>query len=512
MCSSAPTWVLKAREFVTNDSRQSLLEAIKICDDPEIRTLLDSLRSKGEIDAIQATPLVTRLISQEDRMGEAHMLMILGIWPSALALWQAHRLTQKQKEVAHQACLQLMSLCRQVGFPEGEARVAVILGTYQQQREPAEAVKVLRHALSLYRYLNETESNSYREHIAATLHSLAIALERAEDLTSARETIQEAEHIYLDLARKNPQHYQVLLAGTLETKAFLLKADGELEKADHLVNSAQQLEDCSDQADLLGGEQRLGTLREKRNSHAIPEQSKELKLLKLKSERLLNEGRLREAGKGFDAVLAQIPQDLDAWHGKGVAQFQAGDFDGAIESFETAIDLDGKYFKAWAGKAITLAELGRYHEALKYFVHATELAPEDYVSWTEMGKSQIRLSRYEEALKSFNSALEANPRYQDAWYHQGLSLQKLDRHQEAVKSLDRALEIDPEYADAWNERGVSLAQMGMELMGRQDQQALVLGYNLLKNALASWGKALAINPDHSAAKGNKQQFEQLGFS
>jgi tetratricopeptide (TPR) repeat protein len=71
-------------------------------------------------------------------------------------------------------------------------------------------------------------------------------------------------------------------------------------------------------------------------------------------------------------------------------------------------------------------------------------------------------------------------------YHHGMVLSELDRYQEAVASFDKAIALNPGYASAYNNRGVALQAMAR-----------------YEDALASFDKAIALNPGFAEAFYNR---------
>ena len=73
-----------------------------------------------------------------------------------------------------------------------------------------------------------------------------------------------------------------------------------------------------------------------------------------------------------------------------------------------------------------------------------------------------------------------------AWYNRGISLAGLDRREEAIESYDKAIAINPDYHQAWSNRGLSL-----------------LYVKRFEEAIESFDKALEINPDDASTIYNK---------
>lgn len=74
----------------------------------------------------------------------------------------------------------------------------------------------------------------------------------------------------------------------------------------------------------------------------------------------------------------------------------------------------------------------------------------------------------------------------DDYYNQGVFYDNLSQYTEAIASYDKALEINPNYSEAWNNRGTALSGLG--------------NYT---DAVVSYDKALKIDSNYSKAWNNR---------
>lgn len=107
---------------------------------------------------------------------------------------------------------------------------------------------------------------------------------------------------------------------------------------------------------------------------------------------MINEGaaltrlnKTDEALKAYQKALAITnktleanPQDAMAWSEKGLLLHNVGDYNGAVEAFDNATNIDPENEMAWKMKGVILAsELHRYDDAIKAFDAALKINPED---------------------------------------------------------------------------------------------------------------------------------------
>jgi tetratricopeptide (TPR) repeat protein len=75
----------------------------------------------------------------------------------------------------------------------------------------------------------------------------------------------------------------------------------------------------------------------------------------------------------------------------------------------------------------------------------------------------------------------------DQYYNEGKNIAKLGQYTDAVTSYDKAIAINPDYAEAWFNRGVTLTYLGRH-----------------SEAVTSYDKAIAIKPDYAEAKQERE--------
>mgnify|MGYP000113431695 CR=1 FL=1 len=171
-------------------------------------------------------------------------------------------------------------------------------------------------------------------------------------------------------------------------------------------------------------------------------------------------------------------EDAEFWFNQGLREYEAGDFEGAIASFDRVVDLKPDDSETWYNRGNALSELGRLEDAIASFDRAIEIKPDDYDAWNDRGITLHDLGKLEEAIASFDRAIEIKPENYDTWNDRAITLHSLGQYEEAVASFDRAVAIEPDYQEAWNNRGIVLSKLGR-----------------YEEAIASFDKALEIKVD-----------------
>jgi tetratricopeptide (TPR) repeat protein len=209
---------------------------------------------------------------------------------------------------------------------------------------------------------------------------------------------------------------------------------------------------------------------------------------------LHSQGRLAEAERLYEQLLAAAPGSIDARHMLAVLRAQQGRnqeaFDliapvvaarpqdvlalanlgnilnalkrreEALQNLDRALALAPDYADAWCNRGNVLQDMGRLQEALASYDRALSIRPDFLLARNNRGNVLFKLLRYEEALGSYERALTIGAGWAEVHLNLANTLQRLCRFDRALASYDTALALSPDQPDAWNNRGVALQQLG----------------------------------------------------
>jgi len=223
-------------------------------------------------------------------------------------------------------------------------------------------------------------------------------------------------------------------------------------------------------------------------SFAKAEQTKLYEVTMLSAQGLAfhQAGRLADAERIYNTVLAVQPDHFDCLHFLGVILHQRGQHAKAVGQIDLALKRDPKNALALNNRGNALLELKRFAEALASYDQALAELPDYPDALCNRGAALHELTRHEEALASCDRTIAMRPDYAEAHSNRGNTLKELKRHEEALASCDRALALRPNYAEAHVNRGNSLHELG-----RCDE------------ALASYDRAIALRPNYAEALTNR---------
>ena len=194
-------------------------------------------------------------------------------------------------------------------------------------------------------------------------------------------------------------------------------------------------------------------------------------------------GRLDEARRLYEQIVAADPANASAWHFLGVLLHQAGNSEVGAAYVAKAIDLDPGYADACNNLGNIFRETDHYDEALQAYEQAVAIAPRHADAWNNIGVMRSGRGEYAEAEKAYARAIEINPSHVAAWQNRGTLAARINLFDEAIAPFRRAIELRPGDTAAYN--GLSRA---LYRAGRIDE------------AVAVYKEWLAIDPNSGVAR------------
>jgi tetratricopeptide (TPR) repeat protein len=143
-----------------------------------------------------------------------------------------------------------------------------------------------------------------------------------------------------------------------------------------------------------------------------------------------------------------IVELVESWFNLGLKQVSTGDFNGAIASWEKALNLNPNLSEAWHNRGSALGRLNRYEEAIESFERSLLLAGDNYQAWNDRAHALYQLEKWQEARESWEKAIEIMPGNHLFWYNRGCALEQLNKLEESIASYEKALEIQPDFQPA----------------------------------------------------------------
>ncbi|MBO6291172.1 MAG: tetratricopeptide repeat protein [Selenomonas sp.] len=148
------------------------------------------------------------------------------------------------------------------------------------------------------------------------------------------------------------------------------------------------------------------------------------------------------------------------WNEKGIERYNRKDYQGAIEYYRKAIELDPKYARPWNNMGIAYGKLGDYNKEIEYCRKAIELDPKYASPWNNMGYAYGHLGDYNKEIECYRKAIELDPKDAYPWNNMGHAYWELGDYNKAIECCRKAIELDPTLASPWNNMGYAYGSLG----------------------------------------------------
>jgi tetratricopeptide (TPR) repeat protein len=235
-------------------------------------------------------------------------------------------------------------------------------------------------------------------------------------------------------------------------------------------------------------------------------------------------GRYEEANVAYEKAtvlrMNSAHNSAEFWIERGCSQFDTGDFEGALFSYNKAVEICPNHAKSWANRGAALFALAYYEEAIANLSQAIALEADCEFAWINRGAALIALGHHEKAITDLDKALTLKPNCEAIWTNRATALENLERYEEAIANYDKAIEIKPNSYQAWNSRGTALAALGcyekaidnynqavkfkMDFCEAWNNRGLALAQlERYEEAINSFDKAIEIEQDYLEAWHNR---------
>ncbi len=138
------------------------------------------------------------------------------------------------------------------------------------------------------------------------------------------------------------------------------------------------------------------------------------------------------------------PQDF---YVQAVTKALDRDYQGAVEDYTQAIELNPNFVEAYIKRAATRFKLGDDRGALKDCSEALRINPDLAQSYYYQGRARYRLGYTQAAIEAYTQAIRLEADYAQAYYHRGLANNDLKEVVLAVEDLQKAAGLFSEQGD-----------------------------------------------------------------
>lgn len=185
--------------------------------------------------------------------------------------------------------------------------------------------------------------------------------------------------------------------------------------------------------------------------------------------------------KGNEALptnLSPSKRTAEEYFYSGYDKSLLGDYRGAIEDFNKAIQLDPDYTLAYSIRGFTKAFLGDDRGAIEDFNKAIQFEPDLTDAYTLRGVAKSHLGDNRGAIEDYNKAIQLDPDNNKAYYNRGITKSTLGDARGAIQDLTMAIQLNPDEPQQYTKRGACKFTSGD-----------------YEGAIQDFTKAIQFNPD-----------------
>jgi len=181
-------------------------------------------------------------------------------------------------------------------------------------------------------------------------------------------------------------------------------------------------------------------------------------------------------------IISKSPLKARGYNGLGLAYFNEGIYDKAIEAFARAIELYPAYGVAFNNIGNSYFRTGLYEKAIEAQTRAIALEPDNAIFRDNRGLTYSAIDAYDRAIADFAAAIKLDPSYAKSYHNLGFVYHKKGLYRQAIEEYTRAIALDPGNAVFRSNRGLAYAATGQYEKAIEDQTT-----------------AIALDPDFAAA-------------
>jgi tetratricopeptide (TPR) repeat protein/peroxiredoxin len=169
-------------------------------------------------------------------------------------------------------------------------------------------------------------------------------------------------------------------------------------------------------------------------------------------------GYLDQAASWFKQVIAEKPDDPEAYYNLGTLYLRRKSFPEARQYLRQTVKLRPQYAEAWNNLGMLDAEEGHPDDAIVNLRRSLELKPDYVVALVNLGNVYRQQKLFPEAETALKRALAIEPKDAEISYSLGMLYARQNQPDRAEQYLGQAATLNPDYADAINNLGVLLVR------------------------------------------------------
>ncbi|MCB1531882.1 MAG: tetratricopeptide repeat protein [Alphaproteobacteria bacterium] len=175
---------------------------------------------------------------------------------------------------------------------------------------------------------------------------------------------------------------------------------------------------------------------------------------------LYQSGDFKGAKEYLEIAVNTEPENAHCLNNYGGVLARLGDHEKALEMYDKALEIDPNYRDALNNKSNALWGIGDYKGAEKVSRKILENAPNDLVALNNLGMILAKQVKFEESLDIWEEAAQKNPEEPMIWINWGNTLREMGNLKESKEKCQKAVELAPKSPEALNNLANALRDLG----------------------------------------------------
>jgi protein O-mannosyl-transferase len=160
----------------------------------------------------------------------------------------------------------------------------------------------------------------------------------------------------------------------------------------------------------------------------------------------------------FSHALAVTRDNYVAAFNYGIALYQRGQLEEALNCFQDTLKLNPEYAEARNNLAAVLMSRGEFDEAIVQLRKALEIQPDYAEAHCSLGNALLQTGELDEAIRHYQESLQIQPDFAGARNNLGVAFMRSGQLEAAIAQFQEALRIDPGFVPAEGSLRQALAQ------------------------------------------------------
>ena len=142
---------------------------------------------------------------------------------------------------------------------------------------------------------------------------------------------------------------------------------------------------------------------------------------------------------------AQPPEAVaEWWYRSGLNSLWLGNYDSALNYFETAVVKNPSRADAWIQVGYCKVKQGKNNDAIKAYLRAISLRPTSVEAYNKLGDAYYYAGRFTEALAAYERAARIQPHLAETYYNLGMTYLEIGDREAAIAQSRMLQELDTE--------------------------------------------------------------------